>query len=99
MTSSILDILGDVAYSLGDGYLTVRRKECAEWWVSFSCVDVRDPEHKPTLIDAILDAVRRAAAADQEISFSQYDEHEACKTKLAETQVALDAALKQLGVR
>jgi hypothetical protein len=99
MTNSILETLGDLAYSLGDGNLEIRRNECSEWFVNLHWADRCKPDYKPSLMDAVLDGVRRAALADQEINFSQYDEHEACKTKLQETQERLDMALKQLGVR
>jgi hypothetical protein len=99
MTSNILDILGNVAYSLGDGHLTVKRNECAEWAVSFSGYDFGDPEYKPTLVDAILDAVARAAVTAEEIDFKQYEELEATKTKLQQAEDRLDGALRQLGVR
>jgi hypothetical protein len=60
--STILETIGDLAYQLGDGNLETHRNECSEWWVS--------------LKDALLDAVSRAAAADQNIELGMYEELE-----------------------
>jgi hypothetical protein len=99
MTDTILEALGALAYSLGDGNLEIRRNECSEWWVSLHWNDNCRPDYKPDITDAILDAVNRAALADEKINFQLYDDQEAVKTKLKETQERFDMALKQLGVR